>query len=249
MPVHVMSMGMVVAVAVVMPVRMAMCMIVTVMVVMLLVFVGFRVQPGSHVRDLALGIIKTGVEKIFHRRIICLRVQPAGAGIELLQTLPEGVEGGPRLFAFNEIGLGEDQPVGNSGLLARFLVIVEGRQTVDRVHKRDHAVEPVAHHQIGMQHDRVQDGRRIRQTRRLDDHPVEPVHAAVIQSAQQVFERRDKIAANGAAQATGGKLHDAVAGLIDKQMIEPDLAEFIDDDRCVRHRRILQDPIEERCLA
>ena len=60
---------------------MVMCMIVAVMVVMLLVFVGFRVQPGSHVRDLALGIIKTGVEKIFHRCIIRLDVQPAGAGI------------------------------------------------------------------------------------------------------------------------------------------------------------------------
>ncbi len=100
-----------------------------------------------------------------------------------------------------------------------------------------------------MQHDRVQDRRRVRQTRRLDDHTVEPVHPAVVEPAQKIFQRGDQIAANGAAQATGGKLHNAVASLIDKQVIQPDLAEFVDDDRRVRHRRILQDPVEQRRLA
>ena len=84
---------------------------------------------------------------------------------------------------------------------------------------------------------------------RLDDEAVELPDAPVVETAQQIFERVDQIAAQGAAKTARGH-HDHVAvDLLDEQMIEADLAEFVDQDDGSRQRGILQKAIEQGRLA
>ena len=55
--------------------------------------------------------------------------------------------------------------------------------------------------------------------------------------AQEIEQRVDEFAANGAAQAARGHLDDIVVGLLDEQMIEADFAELVDDDGGRRKHR------------
>ena len=75
----------------------------------------------------------------------------------------------------------------------------------------------------------MQDRRRIGEAGGLDDHALERQDAVVVALAQQVLERRDQIAAHGAAQAAGGEQHHALVDFFHQQMIEADLAELVDD--------------------
>ena len=73
--------------------------------------------------------------------------------------------------------------------------------------------------------------------------------AAVVEIAQQAFERDDQIAAQRAAQAAALQQHHVVVDGLDQQMVEADLAELVDDDGGVGERRILQQAVEQRGLA
>ena len=79
-------------------------------------------------------------------------------------------------------------------------MLVERNTSVHRIDERDDAVEPVALHQIGMRHHRVQDGGGIRKPRRFDHHAPER-GALVILPAQNILKRGDEIAAHRAAEA------------------------------------------------
>ncbi len=84
---------------------------------------------------------------------------------------------------------------------------------------------------------------------RFNDEAVELPDAAVVEPAQQIFQRVHQIAAHSAAKTARGH-HDHVAvDLLDEQMIEPDLAEFVDQDDGSRQRGILQRTIEQGRLA
>ena len=47
---------------------------------------------------------------------------------------------------------------------------------------------------------------------------------------EEIEQRIDQFAADGAAQAARGHLDDIVVGLLDQQMIDADFAELVDDD-------------------
>ena len=79
---------------------------------------------------------------------------------------------------------------------------IESRRAIDRVDDRQHAVEPKTQKEIRMAHQRVQDRRRIGQTRRFDQEPVKRRNAAVIETAQKILQGVDEVAAQGAAKAT-----------------------------------------------
>ena len=107
---------------------------------------------------------------------------------------------------------------------------VEGAVAVDRVDHGDDALERIAHRQVGMIEHRVQDRRRIGKAGRLDDDPAKRRDAPVVAPAQQILEGGDEIAAHGAAKTTGREQDHVVVDSLDEQMIEPDLAELVDDD-------------------
>ena len=106
---------------------------------------------------------------------------------------------------------------------------VERGLAVDAIDHRHHAVEPVALHQIGMRHGGVQHRRRIGEAGGFQQHAAERA-APVVEIAQQRFQRVDQIAAHGAAQAAALQQHHVVADIFHQQVVERDVAEFVDDD-------------------
>ena len=119
---------------------------------------------------------------------------------------------------------------------------------VHRIDHGDHAVEPVAHDQIGMRHRGLQHRRGIGEAGGLQHHAAEH-HAAVVEIAQQLLQRVDEIAAQRAAQAAALQQHHAVVDRLDQQVVEPDLAELVDDHRGLGERRVAQQTVEQRGLA
>ena len=126
---------------------------------------------------------------------------------------------------------------------------VERRLAIDRVDQRHHSVEPIAQHEIRMIHDRVQHRSRVGKAGRLKHDAAEWRDSAVVAFPQQVFERGDEIAANRAADAARTH-HDHVAvDVLDEQMIQSDIAKFVDEHERVGEFGRGQKAIEQRRLA
>ena len=99
-----------------------------------------------------------------------------------------------------------------------------------------------------MQHDRMQYRRRVGEPRGLHDHAPKR-HPAVVEPAQQPFERVDQIAPHRAAHAAAREHRQSALDLLDQQMVQSDLAEFVDEHRRIGERRVLEQPIEQARLA
>src|SRR5262249_48078621 len=97
-------------------------------------------------------------------------------------------------------------------------------------------------------HRGLQYRRGIRQAGGLQDHAAKN-GAAVVEIAQQLLERIDEVATQGAAEAATLQKDDALSDWSDQEMIEPDLAELVDDDRGLGERWIGDQSIEQRGLA
>ena len=95
----------------------------------------------------------------------------------------------------------------------------------------------------------MQHGNRIGQSRGFDEHAVESADAAVVTVTQQLFERIHEIAAHGAAQAARRQHHHVAFDLLDEEMVQADLSEFVDQDNGSGEAGIAQKPIEQSRLA
>ena len=102
-------------------------------------------------------------------------------------------------------------------------------------------------HRVGLH--RGEDGKRIGQARALDDQPAEARHLPTLALAMQVLDRRRQLAADGAAQAARLQQHHGVVDALQQMMIEPDLAELVDQHGGVGQRRIGQQALQKRGLA
>src|SRR6185312_348969 len=72
---------------------------------------------------------------------------------------------------------------------------------------------------------------------------------ALVAAIGEVVERLEQFAAHGAAQTARRHQDDVVRRLLHQRVIEPDLAELIDDDRGLVHRGVAQHAIQQRRLA
>ena len=183
--------------------------------------VGLERQPARDVRNLPRRIVETGVEQLRRRRLAGRRVEDRRRRIERAQPGLQALARRAALRRVDEVGLAQDDAVGDGGLFDSFQVRVERGLAVDRVDHRDDAVEAVAHRQIRMRHRGLQHRRRIGQAGRLQDHPAER-RPAVVEIAQQLLQRVDQVAAQRAAQAAALQQYDAVADLAHQQVIEAD---------------------------
>ena len=66
---------------------------------------------------------------------------------------------------------------------------------------------------------------------------------------QEIVDRVDQIAADGAAQAAGGHLDDILVGAFDQQMIDAGVAELVDDDGGIGEEGILQQLVQQGRLS
>ena len=88
--------------------------------------------------------------------------------------------------------------------------------------------------------EKLHDRSRIGEPRSLDQHTGEHGNFAAITLREQPPERVLQVTAHGAAD-TPARQHDGLAGDgLDQEMVERNLAEFVDDYRGVRHPRPLQ---------
>jgi hypothetical protein len=99
-----------------------------------------------------------------------------------------------------------------------------------------------------VRHRGLQHRSRVGEAGGLQDHPAKH-DSSIVEIAQQRFQRLDQIAAQRAAETTALQQHDVVADRFDQEMIEPGLAELVDDHGGLGQRRVVDQAVEQRGLA
>ncbi len=191
-------------------------------------------QGGEAHRDAAAGEQRSGRD--------IARGEQSGTRIERGKPLEQNIG------RLGDVGLAQQQRVGERRLAAGFRMAIERRLTVQRINERDDAVDDVMLSDVGIGHQCMQDRGRIGQARRLDQHPVIR-DLAGLASALQIEQRGHEVTAHRAAQAAGGQRQQGLVAAGDQFVIQADLAEFVDDDRGAREGRVAQDAPDQRGLA
>ena len=144
----------------------------------------------------------------------------------------------------NEIGLVDQDHVGEGDLILRFRRVLEPLGEPFGVGDGDDRIEPRLASDILVDEESLRHRRRIGEPGGLDDDGVElalPPH--------QPVEDAHQIAAHGAADAAIVHLEDFFVGADDEVVVDADLAEFIDDDGVFLAVRLGEDAVEQRGLA
>ena len=132
-----------------------------------------------------------------------------------------------------KVALGDDQPVGERDLAHAFSARAQGRHPVHRVDQRRHAGEREPRRQLRVGEKRVQDGRGLGEPGRLEHDAGKGRQRARFPAREDVAQGLDEIAAQGAADAAAVDQDRVARQPLVKQMVEPDLAPFVDD-----HQRV-----------
>ncbi len=176
-------------------------------------------------------------------------------GVDVAERGPEhgrrGVERGELSLerverrGVGEIRLREDEHVGR----CRLLHALRAAEPMLAVDGRHDAVELVVvrHERVG--EERVHDRGRVGDPRRLDDDTPKGRDLACIRAVEQVAQLVGQIAAQRAAHAAAGEQHGALVDAAQEVMVEPDLAQLVDDHRGLRELGAAQQRSEQRRLA
>ena len=216
-----------------------------VVVVFLFFLIGFVAQPALHVEALGRGVVEAAIEQGVRMDRAELGPDDGSAGVERAQADFEPVQ----RIAFGEVALGDDDAVRHRGLLDGLPVAAELDVAVDPVDRRDHAVqgEPVGDHAVG--HQRMDYGRGVGEPGGLDHHAGKRRHVALDPLDEQFAQRAGEIVADGAAKTARVEQHRVLVDLLDQVVVEPDLAELVDQDRRFRHLGMFQQRIDKRGLS
>ena len=203
------------------------------------------VDPAADVGGLAPRIEQGGAEQGVGRNLAVRHDMARRAGIEREQ---QPVQLRNRIGS-GEVGLGHQQTVGEGRLLDCFRVLADLLRAVNGIDGGDHGVEPqiMADQRIIQQE--LYDRRRIGEPGGLHQHARKGRHLAAVALDQEVAQRLFQIAPQGAADAAARQNRDLAVDRLDQQMVEPDLAEFVDDDGAVPHAGVTQQLVEKRGLA
>ncbi len=148
----------------------------------------------------------------------------------------------------HEVGLGQQDAIGEADLAARLVVLVERPLGVLGVHHRHHRVEQVLLvdrlvHEEGLRH-----RPRVGEARGLDDHAVE-LELALAALLAEVAEDAHQVATHGAAQAPVVHLDDLLVLVLHQDLaVHPGLAELVLDHGDALAVLLGEDAIEERRL-
>jgi hypothetical protein len=149
----------------------------------------------------------------------------------------------------DQVGLGDQDPVGEAHLLLRLLELVELVGGVLRVDQRDHRIEQVVLADVVVHEERLGHRSRIGHAGGFDDHALE-ADLARLALLLEVAEDADQVAAHGAAQAAVVHLDDLLAGRLEEEVVvDALLAELVLDHRDPVPVLLAQDAVEERRLA
>ena len=205
--------------------------------------IGLFLQPAPDIQALAGGIVEAGIEE-------GVGIEPTGDGLQYGRARIEAAQ--PLLQQLRlrcEIAFGQHEAVGNGGLLDGFHLPIKLVHAVHRIHGGDDAVEAIDLGQHRVLHQRVEDGRRIGETRGFDDDAAEEGKLLRGATLVQATKRRHEIAADGAAKTAAGEQHHVLARRFHQHMVEADLPELVDDDGGLAESRITQQLAQQGRLA
>src|SRR5438552_4858041 len=179
-------------------------------------------------------------EHLRQRNVAALRLVQSGIRIDAADARLHIAE----LVRRDQIGLIEQDDVGERDLVFRLRRVLESVLEPFGVGDRDHGVELGFAADIVIDEERLRHGRGVGEPRSLEDDGVEfsfPAH--------QPVNDAHEIAAHGAANAAVVHFEDFFVGADDETIVDPHLTELVDDDRVLLSVRLRQDAVEERRLA
>ena len=144
----------------------------------------------------------------------------------------------------DEVGLVEEDDVGEADLLLRLGRVGEAERQVLGVGDGDHRVELGLGLDLVVHEEGLGDGRGVGEAGGLDQDAVEaarPLH--------QALDDADQVAAHRAADAAVVHLVDLLVGFDDEVVVDADLAELVDHDGVALAVVLAEDAVEERRLA
>ena len=213
-------------------------MVVAMMIVIVVVRLGL--QEGRLDFQDAVEVEGIAAEHGLERHVALHRAMQGGIGIDAADARLDLLQ----LGLGDEIGLVDDDNIGEGDLVLGLRRILEPRGQKFCIGHRHHGVEPRGVLDLLVDEEGLRDRGRIGQSRRLDDDRVELALAL-----HQAFDDADEIAAHGAADAAVVHLEDFLVGADHEVIVDANLAEFIDDDRVFLAVLLGEDPVEERRLA
>src|SRR5258708_2722781 len=148
----------------------------------------------------------------------------------------------------DEVGLGDEDAVGESHLAARLVVLVELLVRVLRVDHGEHAVEQELVVDRLVHEEGLRDRAGVGEAGRLDDHAVE-IELALAALLAEVAEDAHQVAAHRAAQAPVVHLDDLLFLVLHEDLaVDARLAELVLDHGDLLAVLLGEDAVEERCL-
>jgi hypothetical protein len=126
-------------------------------------------------------------------------------------------------------------------------MLLKGGEAGCGVHDGDNALKARVPLKSPLHDKRLQDGNRIGQTGRFDDDASEGCESAF--PAKYALQRISQTAAQAAAHASAVQNDRILAASFDENVVEANVAEFVDDNRCVLQFGLAEHCPQERCLA
>lgn len=170
------------------------------------------VDPCPHVRRLARRVEQAGSEELLGVDLAVQNCVQAGSEVEAAEALAQPHD----LRSIREIGLGEEQPVGDRRLLGWLGLFVELRRSVHRVDGRRDRVKPheAVEHRVVEQE--LHDRGRVREPGRLDQHAAEGRDLASVAAGEETAQGLGKVAAHRAADAAARHHGDLARDRLDE---------------------------------
>ena len=100
-----------------------------------------------------------------------------------------------------------------------------------------------------MRRQHFEDGNRVREAGRLDQHAAKRRHAVLAPPHQQVHQRSYELTLHAAAHAPAFQHEHVFTRRRHQQVVDADCAEFVDDNRAVGELRVGEHTVEQSGLA
>ena len=210
-----------------------------VMRVIVVVFI-FGDEEIGVVAQNAVKVEAAFVQHIGKGNLAALGLDDAGMGIG---DADAGFNQGQFGFG-HKVGLVEQDDIGKGNLLFGFLCVGKALHQVAGIHHGYDTVEPCAFLQVIIHEKGLRHRAGIGQTGGFNDDGVKLALAL-----QQVAQYPDEVAPYPAAQAAIVHLEHFLVRADDKVIVNPDLAELIDDDGVFAAMRLAEDAVEEGGLS
>ena len=219
---------------------MAAVMVVVILVVVIMVVVIVADEEVRFDVEDAVEIKGSTLEHIGERDVAFLRAMKGRVRI----NGPNARLNLPQFRRADEIGLIEDNDVGEGDLVLRLGRVAQALGEPFGVGDRNHGVEPRSLFHVLVDEEGLRHRRRIGEARRLDDDRVEPPLAL-----HQPLDDADEVAAHGAADAAVVHFEHLFVSADDELVVDADLAELVHDDRVALAMRFAQNAVEQGRLA